>query len=78
MNAKPGDIDVISRAARRTHCVIAAGLGAVAVLLLLHVPAEAEPVNDEPMIAACRLPSQNGEMTVFVVEDGKMKCWRWK
>jgi len=80
MNAKPGDMDVISRSARRVQSLIAAILGALAVLLWQHIPAApaAQPVEDTAIVAACRLPSQDGEMTVFIVEHGKMKCWRWK
>jgi hypothetical protein len=77
--AKPDDYAVISRYARRVHLAIAAMLGGALVMLLHHIPEPiAAPVDDAPMVAACRLPSQDGEMTVFVVEHGKMKCWRWK
>jgi len=78
--AKPGDMDVISRSSRRVQSLIAAFLGALAVLLWQHIPtAPAAPyIEDTGLVAACRLPSQDGEMTVFIVEHGKMKCWRWK
>lgn len=78
--AKPGDMDVISRNARRVQSAIAAILGALAVLLWQYMPTApaAQPVDDTGLVAACRLPSQDGEMTVFIVEHGKMKCWRWK
>jgi len=77
--ALPNDLAVISKYARRVHMAIAAMLGGVAVGLLHHIPEPiAAPVDDAPMVAACRLPSQDGEMTVFIVEDGKMKCWRWQ
>lgn len=30
------------------------------------------------MAMACKLPDRDGAMTVFILEDGKLKCWRWK
>lgn len=30
------------------------------------------------MAQACKLPDRDGAMTVFVLEDGKLKCWRWR
>lgn len=79
MTARPNDLDVISKHARRVQSAVSAGLGALAVLLWYHIPEPiAAPVDDSPMVAACRLPSANGEMTVFIVEDGRMKCWRWR
>ena len=30
------------------------------------------------MHKTCQLPDVDGAMTVFVMEDGKIKCWRWK
>ena len=79
MNAIPEDLIVIRKYARRVHLAIAAMLGGALVMLLNHIPEPvAAPVEDSPLVAACRLPSQDGEMTVFVVENGKMKCWRWK
>jgi hypothetical protein len=79
-NTQPGEMDVISRSARRVQSLVAACLGAVAVLLWQHIPTApaAQPVEDTGLVAACRLPSADGEMTVFIVEGGKMKCWRWK
>jgi hypothetical protein len=73
-------MDVISKTVRRLQSFLAAILGALAVLLWQHIPEApaAPPVEDTAIVAACRLPSQDGEMTVFIVENGKMKCWRWK
>jgi len=34
--------------------------------------------SEASIVSSCRLPDVNGAMTVFVMEDGKMKCWRWK
>ena len=45
MTAKPGDHDVISRNARRVQSAVAAGLGALAVLLTQHIP---EAISETP------------------------------
>ena len=79
MTAQAGDMDVISKQARRVHLILAGCLGALSVLLWQHIPeSPAAPVEDDAMVAACKLPSRDGEMTVFIVEGGKMKCWRWR
>ena len=80
MTARPNDLDVISKHARRVQSAIAAILGGVAVGMWYHIPqAPAAPhIDDTGIVAACRLPAQDGEMTVFIVENGKMKCWRWQ
>jgi len=78
-NTQPGDMEVISKTVRRLQSFLAAALGALAVAMWQYIPtAPAAEVEDGAMVAACRLPSQDGEMTVFIVEGGKMKCWRWQ
>lgn len=37
-----------------------------------------KPVVDARMELSCAWPKNNGEMTVVTVENGKIKCWRWK
>ena len=79
-NTQPGDMEVISKTVRRLQSFLAAALGALAVAMWQHIPTApaAQPADDTGLVAACRLPSADGEMTVFIVEGGKMKCWRWK
>lgn len=77
MTAKPGDLDVISRNARRLQSGIAAGLGAVLALLIVYQVASAE-VLDPRMESACKMPRYEGEMTVATVINGKLICWRWQ
>jgi hypothetical protein len=48
---------------------------------LHYVPAEAPPVEEGAhllVLRTCKLPDANGAMTVFVMEEDKHKCWRWK
>jgi hypothetical protein len=79
VSVQPGDMEVISKTVRRLQLFLAAALGALAVAMWQYMPvAPAAEVEDGAMVAACRLPSQDGEMTVFIVEGGKMKCWRWQ
>lgn len=79
--ALPGDLVTVDRATRRVQSLIAALLGAALTGLLFYTYAEAEDIlyNDpHPVIKGCRLPEVNGAMTVFVMENGKFKCWRWR
>jgi hypothetical protein len=39
---------------------------------------EVEPAAQKVALSVCPMPRTEGEMTVYVVEDGKIKCWRWK
>lgn len=40
---------------------------------------EAHQENQQmAVVKACRLPDVEGAMTVFVMEEGRLKCWRWK
>lgn len=34
--------------------------------------------SEAGIVSSCRLPDVDGAMTVFVMENGKIKCWRWK
>ncbi|MFZ9972159.1 MAG: hypothetical protein ACO3GA_03625 [Candidatus Limnocylindrus sp.] len=42
------------------------------------VPPDDVTQQQHQMHKACQLPDVDGAMTVFVMEDGKIKCWRWK
>ena len=37
-----------------------------------------QEVEQMAVVKACNLPDVNGAMTVFVMEDNKLRCWRWK
>ena len=39
---------------------------------------EVEPAAQKVALSVCPMPQTEGEMTVYVVENGKIKCWRWK
>ena len=39
---------------------------------------EVEPAMQKVALSVCPLPQTEGEMTVYVVENGAIKCWRWK
>lgn len=39
---------------------------------------EAAEQGDTALKTLCRPPTTEGAMTVWVFEDGKAKCWRWK
>jgi len=63
---------------RRT--ATAAILGAVcgfsaAISVMQYVPV-AMAGNEAAMMAACRLPDVNGAVTIFIMRDGKIECYR--
>ena len=39
---------------------------------------EVEPAAQKVALSVCPMPKTEGEMTVYVVENGAIKCWRWK
>jgi len=39
---------------------------------------EVEPAAQKVALSVCPLPQGEGEMTIYVVENGAIKCWRWK
>lgn len=54
-------------------------VSAAFVGLLWTTVLEAHQENQQiAVVKACRLPEVDGAMTVFVMEEGKLKCWRWK
>lgn len=53
------------------------GMAAVAANAYYNVPDNLDS-EQRKMAAACKLPDRDGAMTVFVLEDGKLKCWRWR
>jgi hypothetical protein len=59
--------------------VMVAGLlvGAAAMAVGYRVK-EVEPAMQKVALSVCPMPQTEGEMTVYVVENGKIKCWRWK
>lgn len=77
--ALPGELLVMDKTKQRVQSLVAALLGAVLVGLVVFVSAEAKDlVVDDGVVKGCRLPDVEGAMTVFVMEDGQLKCWRWR
>jgi len=64
---------------KRMAVTLVAGLfvGAAAAAVGYRVK-EIEPAAQKVALSVCPMPRTEGEMTVYVVEDGKIKCWRWK
>ena len=69
----------VSVMVKRMAVVLVAGLfvGAAAAAVGYRVN-EVEPAAQKVALSVCPMPRTEGEMTVYVVEDGKIKCWRWK
>ena len=59
--------------------VLVAGLfvGAAAAAVGYRVK-EVEPAAQKVALSVCPMPQTEGEMTVYVIENGVIKCWRWK
>ena len=76
---------VVTRQRLRSQLIIGFSVGTITVMLawvLWSIQAMADQdkvaASEPKIVSSCRLPDVNGAMTVFVMEDGKMKCWRWK
>lgn len=76
---------VVTRQRLRSQLIIGFSVGTITVMLawvLWSIQAMADQdkvaASEANIVSSCRLPDVNGAMTVFVMEDGKMKCWRWK
>ena len=39
---------------------------------------EVEPAAQKVALSVCPMPQTEGEMTIYVVENGAIKCWRWR
>ena len=64
---------------KRMVVVLAAGLfGGAAAAAVGYRVKEVEPAMQKVALSVCPLPQTEGEMTVYVVENGAIKCWRWK
>lgn len=63
---------------KRMAVVLVAGLFVGAAAAVGYRVKEVEPAAQRVALAACNLPQAEGEMTIYVVENGKIKCWRWK
>ena len=64
---------------KRMAVVLVAGLfvGAATAAVGYKVK-EAPPGIQDKALRTCYLPQAEGEMTVYVVENGAIKCWRWR
>ena len=64
---------------KRMAVTLVAGLfvGAAAAAAGYKVKEVPEGIQ-ERALRTCYLPQAEGEMTVYVVENGAIKCWRWK
>jgi len=64
---------------KRMAVVLVAGLfvGAAAAAAGYKVKEVPEGIQEQAL-RTCYLPQAEGEMTIYVVENGAIKCWRWK
>lgn len=76
---------VVTRQQIRNHVITAFAFGIVAAMFAwmlwsMNVVSDQAIAdsNENKIVSGCRLPDVNGAMTVFIMEDNKIKCWRWK
>ena len=62
---------------KRMAVVLVAGLFVGAAAVGYRVK-EVEPAMQKVALSVCPLPQTEGEMTIYGVENGAIKCWRWK
>jgi len=63
---------------KRMAVVLVAGLLVGASAAAGYRVNEVEPAAQKVALAVCQLPQTEGEMTIYVVENNAIKCWRWK
>ena len=64
---------------KRMAVVLVAGLFVGAAAAAVGYKVQEPPTSiQEKALRTCYLPQTEGEMTVYVVENGVIKCWRWK
>jgi hypothetical protein len=64
---------------KRMAIVLVAGLFVGAAAAAVGYKVKDVPAGiQEKALRTCYLPQSEGEMTIYVVENGKIKCWRWK
>ncbi len=64
---------------KRMAVVLVAGLfvGAAAAAVGYRVEG-VEPAMQKVALSVCPMPQTEGEMTIYVIENDAIKCWRWK
>lgn len=64
---------------KRMAVAVVAGMLVTATAFAVGYKAKEVPAGiQEQALRTCYLPQAEGEMTVYVVEGGVIKCWRWK
>ena len=64
---------------KRMALVLVAGLFVGAAAAAVGYKVQEPPAGiQERALRTCYLPQAEGEMTIYVVENGAIKCWRWK
>jgi len=75
---KPYVVDGRSMFKRMAITLVAGMFVSAAAIAVGYRVNEVEPAAQKVALSVCPMPQTEGEMTVYVVENGKIKCWRWK
>jgi hypothetical protein len=75
---KPYVVDGRSMFKRMAITLVAGMFVSAAAIAVGYRVKEVEPAAQKVALSVCPLPQTEGEMTIYVVENGAIKCWRWK
>lgn len=75
---KPFVIDGQALVKRMLVALLCGAVVGVAVTALGFMSRQVDPSEQKRAMSVCPMPKTEGEMTIYVVENGAIKCWRWK
>jgi hypothetical protein len=78
MGMKPYVVDGVVMVKRMAVTLVAGMFLGAAVAAAGYKVKEVPESIQKKALRTCYLPQAEGEMTIYVVENGKIKCWRWK
>jgi len=75
---KPYVVDRLTMFKRMTFAVLFGMFISATALAVGYKVKEVEPSAQKKALSVCQMPQSEGEMTIYVIENGAIKCWRWK
>lgn len=75
---KPYVIDGQALVKRMLVALLCGAVVGIAVTAAGFKSGEIDYSEQKSAMSVCPMPKTEGEMTIYVVENGAIKCWRWK
>lgn len=75
---KPYVVDGRSMFKRMAITLVAGMFVSAAAIAVGYRVNEVEPAAQKVALSVCPMPKTEGEMTIYVIEGGAIKCWRWR